>query len=685
LTTPSHEDVTALRSQLYSNGYRPVAVYTQGKRPFGNAWQDRARQNPPGAIIEPVNDAALSTGILCDGLRAIDIDIDDSAIASEVERIAYGILGTAPARRRADSARALLLYRAASGEPCKRTIEGTMGSVEALGKGQQFVGFGVHEQGHTYTWAVSPAPYSVNALTAITEETLTAFLGAVASLIGALAVQPAPVAQTGNVAAFVDPALVTDADRTIALAALHGEYAKVCAVTSSRNNALNIAAHSLGTLVGNYSLDEAEVVSTLLEAATMNGYTQKPDGINRATKTIYSGLTSGKAKPRLLKSQEANAAHIAELRANLEAQRRNTTAPQPSPAKRSVELVRMAEVVEKPITWLWDGFLPLGKLTLLAGAGGTGKSTLAFSMASIVTTAGYWPNGTRCNVAGNVLIWSSEDDPADVIKPRLLAMNADVNRVGTIRAVKTLADGEVPFDPARDMDALRDAAKAIGGVTLLIIDPIVSAVSGDMHKANDVRRSLQAIVDFAAEMNCSVIGITHFAKNTTGRNPSERVIGSQAFAAFARMVLVAAKDEDTDNRVFTRAKSNISLDDGGFNYAIQEFILPGGIVTTRILWGAAIQGSSRDILATVEKSDNPNDSQPQRKEAKAFLHEELKRGPRPARELIELAKNQLGISEKTLRTAQHELGIVASKAGFSAGWLWSFPFTLAQPENVTAR
>jgi RecA-family ATPase len=653
-------------------------------RSHSNAWQQRARQNPPGAVIEPVNDAALSTGILCDGLRAIDIDVDNSAIASEVERIAYGILGTCPARRRADSYRALLLYRAASGEPCKRTIEGTAGSVEVLGHGQQFVDFGTHEQGQSYTWAVSPAPYSVNALTAITEDALTAFLGAIASLIGSQAVQPAPVAYTGAVAAPVDPALVTDADRAYALAALQDEYARLCAVTSSRNNALNNAAHALGTLVANGSLNEADAFSALFEAATMNGYTQKPDGINRATKTIYSGLTSGKAKPRSLPSQTAPA-HIAELRANLAGQNLKTTTPQASPVKRSVELVRMAEVEEKPITWLWDGFLPSGKLTLLAGAGGTGKSTLAFSMASIVTTAGYWPNGTRCNVAGNVLIWSSEDDPADVIKPRLLAMNADVNRVGTIRAVKTLADGEVPFDPARDMDALRDAAKAIGGVTLLIIDPIVSAVSGDMHKANDVRRSLQAIVDFAAEMNCSVIGITHFAKNTTGRNPSERVIGSQAFAAFARMVLVAAKDEETDSRVFTRAKSNISLDDGGFNYTIQEVTLPSGIVTTRIVWGTPIQGSSREILATVEKSDNPNDSQPQRKEAKAFLHEELKRGPRPARELIELAKNQLGISEKTLRTAQHELGIVASKAGFSAGWLWSFPFTLTPPENVTAR
>ena len=492
LITPSHEDVAALRSQLYSNGYSPVAVYTQGKRPFGNAWQNRARQNPPGAIIEPVNDAALSTGILCDGLRAIDIDIDDSAIANEVERIAYGILGTCPARRRADSSRALLLYRAANGEPCKRTIEGTKGSVEALGHGQQFVAFGTHEHGQEYTWAVSPAPYSVDALTAITEDALTAFLGAVAVLIGSQAVQPAPVAPTGILAAPVDPALVTDADRAYALAALQAEYEKLCNTRRNRNNALNSAANALGEFVGNYSLDEQQVILALCEESAMNGYEAK-DGKAAVMKTIYSGLTSGKARPRQRPSQTVPALNP-ELRASIVAKNLKTTTPQTSSVKRSVELVRMAEVKEKPITWQWDGFLPLGKLTLLAGAGGTGKSTLAFSMASIVTTAGYWPDATRCNVAGNVLIWSSEDDPADVIKPRLLAMNADVNRVGSIRAVKTLADGEIPFDPARDMDALRDAATAIGGVTLLIIDPIVSAVSGDMHKANDVLRSLQAIL-----------------------------------------------------------------------------------------------------------------------------------------------------------------------------------------------
>jgi len=110
-----------------------------------------------------------------------------------------------------------------------------------------------------------------------------------------------------------------------------------------------------------------------------------------------------------------------------------------------------------------------------------------------------------------------------------------------------------------------------------------------MHKANDVRRSLQTIVDFASEMNCAVLGITHFAKGTAGKNSAERVIGSQAFAAFARMVLVAAKEEDSQNRVFTRAKSNNSVDTGGFAYTIEAIMLHGGIITTRVVWGEPLE------------------------------------------------------------------------------------------------
>jgi putative DNA primase/helicase len=134
-----------------------------------------------------------------------------------------------------------------------------------------------------------------------------------------------------------------------------------------------------------------------------------------------------------------------------------------------------------------------------------------------------------------------------------------------------------------------------------------------------------------------------------------------------------------DNRVFTRAQTNVAIDTDGFNYTIEEVHLHRGIVTTRIVWGDVIKGSAREILASVETGDGPKHPQPQRKEARAFLHEELKNGPRPARELIEQAKNQLGISADTLRTAKEELGIVASKAGYQGLWMWSYPCTPKQP------
>ena len=184
-----------------------------------------------------------------------------------------------------------------------------------------------------------------------------------------------------------------------------------------------------------------------------------------------------------------------------------------------------------------------------------------------------------------------------------MAVGANESRYGIISGVVDEDGLRCPFDAAKDMDELRVAVSRIGGISLLIIDPIITAVTGDMHKANDVRRSLQAIVDFAAEMNCAVLGITHFAKGTAGKNSAERVIGSQAFAALARMVLVAAKEEESNRRVFTRAKSNNSVDTGGFSYSIEAGTLPGGIEATRIAWGAILEGSSREILSTVEEPE----------------------------------------------------------------------------------
>ncbi|MDU7589895.1 MAG: AAA family ATPase, partial [Acidovorax sp.] len=223
-----------------------------------------------------------------------------------------------------------------------------------------------------------------------------------------------------------------------------------------------------------------------------------------------------------------------------------------------VVLVKGSDLRPQPVRWLWQYWLALGKLHILAGAPGQGKTTIALAMAATVTIGGHWPDGSRC-APGNVLIWSGEDDPEDTLLPRLLAAGADDERCHFIKGA--MRDGEVvPFDPARDLQQLREEIDRIGGIRLLIVDPVVSAVTGDTHKNGEVRRALQPLVDMADACNCAVLGITHFAKGGQGTDPAQRVVGSVAFTAVARIVMVAAKvkgEEGQDARILARGKSNI--------------------------------------------------------------------------------------------------------------------------------
>ena len=145
---------------------------------------------------------------------------------------------------------------------------------------------------------------------------------------------------------------------------------------------------------------------------------------------------------------------------------------------------------------------------------------------------------------------------------------------------------------------------------VIVVDPLVAAVSGDSHKNAEVRRGLQPLVDLARRRGCAVLGITHFSKGTTGRDPLERITGSLAFGALARIVLVAAKqDADGDRparRVLLRAKSNNGPDGGGFAYDLRQEPLPDypGIEASRAVWGGAIDGTAREVLAVAEARDD---------------------------------------------------------------------------------
>jgi hypothetical protein len=312
------------------------------------------------------------------------------------------------------------------------------------------------------------------------------------------------------------------------------------------------------------------------------------------------------------------------------------------------------------IKWLWPGWLPLGKLVLYAGPGGVGKSTVTFSWAATISKGGKWPDGLPCQ-PGRVLIWSGEDDIRDTMKPRLVAMGANCERIDVIRTMH----GEI-FDPAKHFAQLKVQLKK-GDVKLLIIDPITSAVAGDMNKTNEVRRNLQAIVDFAADLDCCVVGITHFNKSSAGKNPTERVTGSQAFTALSRMTIVSQKDQDSGECVIARTKSNISVDSGGLRYRIEPIKLPQGIETTRINWLEGVEGTALDILSEVEPGDEKV-SEKKIDQAREYLKIALSQQDLPLKQLVE----QGGFSSATLKRAKELLPIRITGYGRKA--LWSMPF-----------
>ena len=195
---PRAAAAAAVRSELYDAGYPPVALYSwnceypwlrptdRGKRPKGDEWEVRARRDPPEAVEGSPELDALETGILCDGLRVLDLDVEDAVAVALLRAKATARFGEAPVRYRANSPRVALVYRAAEGQPGKRVLKGKLGKIEVLGLGQQLAAFGMHLSGVDLRWE----PEGLNtvpreALPAVSEAQITAFFAEAAPIIGA--------------------------------------------------------------------------------------------------------------------------------------------------------------------------------------------------------------------------------------------------------------------------------------------------------------------------------------------------------------------------------------------------------------------------------------------------------------------------------------------------------------------
>lgn len=349
-----------------------------------------------------------------------------------------------------------------------------------------------------------------------------------------------------------------------------------------------------------------------------------------------------------------------------------STLPDPSAAEPPVippmATRRLSEVAPEPIRWLWPGRIARGKLTVIAGNPGLGKSQLTASLAAIVTTGGLWPVDRTPADRGAVAILSAEDDAADTIVPRLVAAGADLTRCHVIDAALFVGAGGDPVakhvDLSRDVAALRATLEGFGDVAMLAIDPAGAFLGGaDSHKDADVRGILAPLAAMAARLDIAVVLVAHLNKSGGG-GAMARVTGSLAFVAAARAAWLVAKDQqDPRRRLFLPLKNNLAADTDGLAFEIEAFALDNGIQTSRVSWRSEV------VTTTADEALAPHDDSraPRRTEAKTWLRDLLADGPRPETEIDKLATAE-GINKRTLGRAKKDLPAESVRIGVQ--WFW---------------
>lgn len=358
--------------------------------------------------------------------------------------------------------------------------------------------------------------------------------------------------------------------------------------------------------------------------------------------------------------------------------RRYPVAPaiaQPQVSRHSLAHRRVADIQQESIRWLWPGRIARGKVSMIAGHPGLGKSQLTASLAATVTTGGRWPVDRTQAPTGRAVILSAEDDPADTIAPRLAAAGADLERVHVVDAVTEVdRDGRLVRrtpDLVRDLDHLDGLLDELGDVVLFVVDPVTAYLGGiDSHRTSDVRGALAPLSEMAARRGAAVVCVSHLNKGGPSSEAMMRVTGSLAFVAAARAAYVVCRDpEDEHRRLVLPAKNNLGDDRYGLAYRIEPTTVAEGIATSRVAWDAEpVTVTADEALAPERPGPEPND----RREAADWLRMLLADGPVLVKELRQQARDA-GLSWGTVRRAKEEVGVQARKQAFAKGWVWQLP------------
>ena len=333
----------------------------------------------------------------------------------------------------------------------------------------------------------------------------------------------------------------------------------------------------------------------------------------------------------------------------------------------------LADVAPEPIKWLWPRRFALGKLNILAGQPGLGKSQITAAMAGIVTRGATWPDGSR-SPRGAVLFVCCEDDAADTISPRLEAAGADRRKVHILDWIVDREGARRTFDVGRDAEAVRRECERIGNVVMIVIDP-VSAYLGtaDSHKTSDVRGALAPLQSVAADIGACILLVSHLNKGGADTAAMSRVTGSGAFVAAARSAwIVGEHPEDDGKRVLVPLKNNIGDDKTGFAYRIEGRTVADHIETSRVVFDAgSLQLSAESVL---KGGTGDAGSAPALAEAEAFLRANLSGDVIIEAKEMKQRADAAGIAWRTVERAKSRVGAVTDKQhGTRGAWCWHIP------------
>jgi hypothetical protein len=322
-------------------------------------------------------------------------------------------------------------------------------------------------------------------------------------------------------------------------------------------------------------------------------------------------------------------------------------------------IVCLADVQPQPVTWLWPGRLAAGKLALLVGDPGLGKSWISLDVAARLSAGLSWPDGGAAP-AGSTLLLSAEDALPDTVRPRLDALGADVTKVHHLAVLKI--DEHERAVQLTDVAALELAIRKVHA-RLMIIDPVSAYLgSTDSHRDAEVRGLIAPLAALAERTGAAILGIMHLVKNR--QQPAiYRAVGSIAFAAAARLVLAVALDPDRDNRcIVAPVKSNLSVRPAALAYRL---------AAGRVVWEAEPVAEA-DVDALLA---GPAVSRQERRDVEVWLSDLLADGPLQARR-VQAAARHAGFAWRTVERAKHSLGVETTRVGGVAGngqWWWRLP------------